>query len=104
MSEPTFECVDCGVDAWAQNEDGRLVHEDFYVHDEMWDAVCPDDEVVEWEASGTTFRQGRFLICIGCFERRLGRRLERRDFAAPPHRLFPHPPSNRFLSRWNSAG
>ena len=92
--DPNFDaCCDCGGHAWRQHESGREVHEDFYVHDELWDRVCPDDEVVEWVEAGVTFRHGKFVMCIGCFEKRLGRQLTREDFKAPPNRLFgvPHP-------------
>lgn len=97
-------CPDCGVSAWRQIEDDRVVHEDFYVHDELWDSVCPDDAVFEWVVGGTRFREGRFVMCVGCFERRLGRRLTRADFTVPPGDLFGIPPSQRFVSRWENAG
>ena len=29
-----------------------MAHEDFYVQDELWDAICPDDEVDEWTLDG----------------------------------------------------
>jgi hypothetical protein len=93
------------VKAWRQVEGGRLVHEDFYVHDELWDAVCPDDEVREWVVDGTTFREGKFVICLGCFESRLGRRLTREDLTVRPQELFGTPASRRLASRWdNGAG
>lgn len=102
----TFDrCPDCGVAAWRRLEDGRLVHEDFYVHDELWDWVCPDDRVREWVVDGTKFREGQFVMCVGCFESRLGRRLARHDFTVPPQSMFGTPPSKRLLSRWEeSAG
>ncbi len=93
-------CPDCGLAAWRLKEGHREAHEDFYVHDELWDTVCPDDQIVEWTEGGITFREGRFVICIGCFERRLGRELNREDFTGPPRRLFGVPPSYRFRSRW----
>lgn len=83
-------CPGCGANAWHIEERGRNVHEDFYVHDKLWNRVCPD---------GGCF-------CIGCFERRLGRRLNRHDFKAPPREAtapWPGPgtpPSMRFLDRW----
>lgn len=98
----TFDrCPDCGVAAWRQVEDGCLVHEDFYVHDGLWDAVCPDDEVREWAIDGTTFREGRFVICLGCFESRLGRRLTREDLTVRPQDMFGIPASRRLVSRWD---
>jgi hypothetical protein len=66
---PQFQvCQDCGIDAWGQQESGRVAHEDFYVHDDLWDAVRPDDAVEMWEEDGVTFREGQFVLCIGCFE------------------------------------
>jgi hypothetical protein len=79
-----------------------VAHEDFYVHAELWDSVCPDDEVEEWVEDGVTYREGTFVICIGCFERRLGRQLTREDFTVRPNRLFGTPPSYRFRSRWKA--
>jgi hypothetical protein len=98
-----LDCGDCGIPAWSQFEQGKVVHEDFYVHDELWDSVCPDDGVVEWVVDGTKVREGRFVMCIGCFETRLGRQLQRSDLTTPPHDLFGTPPSSRFLSRWGSG-
>jgi hypothetical protein len=98
-------CPDCGIDAWRFEEGGRIVHEDFYVHDELWDATCPDDDIVRWTQNGTDFAQGRFVICIGCFEKRLGRQLTRQDFGGEPGDERPgdlggDPPSRRYLDRW----
>jgi hypothetical protein len=62
-----------------QEEEER--HEDFYVHDALWDRVCPDDNAKQWTEGGVTYRVGTFVICIGCFEERLGRRLARSDLS-----------------------
>ncbi len=97
-------CVDCGIDAWAQGP--RHAHEDFYVHDELWDSVCPDDRRRERELPGGIVDDpkpgegGGFVLCIGCFEARLGRRLRRADFKVPPRFLSGCAPSARFMSRW----
>lgn len=39
-------CRDCGIDAWNQwdEQDDCYVHEDFYVHNDVWERVCPVDE------------------------------------------------------------
>jgi hypothetical protein len=103
LDESLLDCEDCGIAAWSQVENGRLVHEDFYVHDELWDSVCPDDEVETSYVNGDKFRNGRFVMCIGCFERRMGRKLARADFTVPPGDLFGVPPSSRFVSRWESG-
>ncbi|MGH8870838.1 MAG: hypothetical protein ACRDWS_02575 [Acidimicrobiia bacterium] len=94
-------CHDCGLLAWRQQEGWRLAHEDFSVHDELWDAVCPDD-AVEWLEDGEIFREGSFVLCIGCFEERLGRQLTREDFKTPPGRRFGLSPSYRLRSRWKA--
>jgi len=93
--EQVMTCPDCEVDPWMFEEDGRLVHEDFYVSHKLWTATCPDDEC--HDLPGT----GKFAICIGCFERRLGRPMTRADFTVPPSPMFGVlPPSQRFVSRW----
>lgn len=63
MSDQTL-CLDCGIDAWDFLENGRRVHEDFYLVDEIWEQVCPENEI----------------LCLGCAEKRLGRVLMRSDF------------------------
>jgi hypothetical protein len=88
-------CVDCGIDAWNQ-PDG---HEDFYVHNDLWDSVCPDDNVKQWVEGGVTLREGTFVICIECFEERLGRRLTPSDFKSPAEPLFGQAPTARFVDR-----
>lgn len=98
-----LDCEDCGIPAWMLEEQGRIVHEDFYVGDELWDSVCPDDHVVESFVDGEKRRNGRFVMCIGCFEKRLGRRLRCEDFTVPPGDLFGIPPSRRFVSRWEGG-
>jgi hypothetical protein len=72
-------CPDCGVDAWGMKEDGQIGHEDFNVSNNLWDAVCPDDNVRRYVEDGIEFGDGNFVICIGCFEQRLGRKLTRED-------------------------
>ena len=115
-------CADCGIDAWAFEEDGEIVSEEFYVSDDLWDATCPDDEVVHWTSDdGTEFSQGRFVICIGCFEHRLGRSLTLRDFLGDAELDSMSPdkrtalaeegpfdpegaiPSKRYLDRWRTV-
>lgn len=50
------DCVWCGVDAWDLGED-------FYVHDELWERYGP----------------ARGVLCVGCLERIMGRRLTPKD-------------------------
>jgi hypothetical protein len=82
-----MNCPDCGIDPWDQQEDGRSVHEDFYVSGELWDQVCPDDHRHVYEKNGRTYAEGRFAMCIGCFETRLGRPLTRVDFLHDPREV-----------------
>ena len=104
-----FVCPDCGIHPWHLEEDGRTVHEDFYVHDELWEATCPDDAQDRWTApDGTRIWFGTFPMCIGCFERRLDRRLTGSDFKSAPGNygapaLAGKPPSKRFLDRWEEG-
>lgn len=57
-SRRRFLCVDCGVDT------GKI-HEHYFVHTELWLRVMPS----------TTG-----MLCIGDFEKRLGRQLMSSDF------------------------
>jgi hypothetical protein len=52
-------CIDCGVDTDAINESGYMLHDD------LWCQANPAE-------AG--------MLCIGCCERRLGRKLCRNDF------------------------
>jgi hypothetical protein len=58
MTIPTPECMDCGVDT-------TVATEVYMVHDELWRSVVPEE-------AG--------MLCVGCFEKRLGRKLCRNDF------------------------
>jgi hypothetical protein len=63
---PEFHCMDCGVDTWDTDE--------FYmVADALWLSVVPD---------------GRGMLCVGCLERRLGRRLTAADLL--PRKMDKH--------------
>jgi hypothetical protein len=53
------ECMDCGVDTDAINES-------YMVIDDLWRAAVPTE-------AG--------MLCVGCLEKRLGRTLQRKDFA-----------------------
>lgn len=96
----TWKCKDCGVEPWDLVEDGRYVHEDFYVHDVLWDRVCPDDLRAERELPNGFIGRVGFVICIGCFEARLGRTLTKADFKVSAQDLSGDPPSKRFIDRW----
>ena len=55
-----LRCTDCRSRPWDKGED-------FYVTDGLWLTIMP-------------VKKRDHVICIGCFEKRLGRRLTRRDF------------------------
>jgi hypothetical protein len=57
-----FACIDCGVDT----RSATGIDEYYAVHDDVW------------AATGLAPRDG--MLCIGCLERRIGRRLEPKDF------------------------
>jgi hypothetical protein len=59
------ECNDCGERSWVQ------LHEDYIVHDEIWHQACTTEPVMKNDCG---------LLCVGCIERRLGRRLHSADF------------------------
>lgn len=76
-------CKDCGIEAWHQwdMEQGSYAHEDFYVHNVLWDRACPDDLLEEVAlGNGRVGRNGTYVLCIGCFEARIGRPLASGDF------------------------
>jgi len=59
---PQFFCADCDVDTY--------VNEQFYMlHDELWAQVAADVDT---------------MLCLDCFEKRLGRPLHAVDFAQVP--------------------
>lgn len=55
-----LRCTDCRCHPWRKGED-------FYVLDGLWITVMPAKKRDD-------------IICVGCFEKRLGRRLTRKDF------------------------
>lgn len=81
---PGWQCVDCRVDTDALDEY-------YMVHDELW------------EAAGVPRDGG--MLCVGCLEARLGRRLEARDFTgAPVNDPGEYHMSPRLLSRLGYHG
>jgi hypothetical protein len=62
MDHPRFFCADCDVDTY--------VNEQFYMlHNELWAQVAADVDT---------------MLCLDCFEKRLGRPLRAVDFAQVP--------------------
>ena len=75
-----FACLDCGFDCHS-DEGGEY----YMVHDRVWKEARPED----WG-----------MLCVGCLEKRLGRRLTPRDFTgAPVNNPHVKRKSDRILSR-----
>jgi hypothetical protein len=74
-------CADCGFNTcprWRQL--GKV--EWFMVFDSVWDAAGMPSEILVFPAGSYVWRPG--ILCIGCLERRLGRRLTPADFEPVP--------------------
>jgi len=73
------ECLDCGVDTFD-------IGEMYMVTDELWEHIVGqivlvfDDDGVCTERTGP----GLGMLCVGCFETRLGRELTPDDFSDAP--------------------
>lgn len=63
MRDSRFQCQDCGHDT-------KLMGELYVVHTPIWEYA--------------TFFQSAYMLCVGCIEIRLGRKLQRRDFTEAP--------------------
>jgi len=103
-------CRDCQQWCGSFLEEGTRVCEDYYVTDALWDAVCPDDNVITADEGTWISRSGKFVLCVGCFERRLGRQLMCEDFGwDKPRRTSPRAygrfpgPSRRLRERYATA-
>lgn len=70
----SLDCHDCDLGTY---------REYYLLHDELWDGITQD---------------GARILCIGCAERRLGRRLEPEDFAMDAGANDPMPHDSRRLS------
>ena len=65
------QCVDCGLGTYAADEYPHTIKT------EVWEQVWVGRRK-SWRAPGTE------ILCIGCLEDRLGRRLTRTDFTSAP--------------------
>jgi hypothetical protein len=82
MEKHMEPCIDCGMDT-RPGRRGAQTSERYMVRDSVWLAAgMPKREPMEYN-----------ILCIGCFEARLGRTLTPRDFTDAP--------LNR-PDRWNS--
>jgi len=79
----SYICKDCGVDTTpctgkrGCRHKGRWEH--YMVHDNVWRAA----KMPPSRPDRPSGERGGFL-CIGCLEKRIGRRLTRRDFTSAP--------------------
>lgn len=62
----TAMCYDCGHDT-------QMMHEYYMLHNDVW-----------WLATRGTPYLSEFMLCIGCVEKRLGRKLHKLDFSMAP--------------------
>jgi hypothetical protein len=85
-----LKCIDCDCYPWD-------IGEDFLVNDGLWIFTMPINK-----------RNG--IICIKCFEKRLGRKLKRKDFKSwfrnnrwygDRRRKLNNPPSDLLINRLN---
>lgn len=71
MKVPSFVCDDCGADAF---------NEYYMVHDHLW----------PWPGTEPGAHNGPGMLCIGCLEVRIGRKLTADDFTdASINKPFP---------------
>jgi hypothetical protein len=73
------QCVDCGV--------GTLTNGEWYLHDSVWALAWLRRARPAWHDL-----PGQRILCIGCFEKRIGRRIDEDEFAPVPindPRLYP---------------
>ncbi len=74
-----FDCIDCGINT-------HDIHEYYMVRNSIWFSLGLKDN--------------RGMLCIGCLEKRLGRRLDHSDFPNLPINTSPATRfSDRLLSR-----
>jgi hypothetical protein len=93
-------CIDCGINTAPGIPDGLTTLREIEQKGASETHVGPDSEVymvreTVWKAAGMEPFGG--CLCIGCLERRLGRKLKPKDF--PPHPFNGIPGSERLLRR-----
>ena len=76
-----FGCIDCGIDT-------DKIGEYYMLRDEVWNAAVPEE---------------RGMLCIGCVEARLHRRLTSADFTFAPNHSSPRLLSRSCGEQWRKA-
>jgi hypothetical protein len=95
-----YICVDCGMDTWPGHETRAEVEQSMRAAKaagKKWKSTITFTAETEvyyvhphvWEASGVGFWNG--VLCIGCLEKRIGRRLQPFDFMAEHAKGFNDP-------------
>jgi hypothetical protein len=93
-------CVDCGINTAPGAPDGPTMLQEIELTGKSTFTVGTDTEVYTvrdsvWKKAGMEPFGG--CLCIGCLEKRLGRKLKPKDF--PPHALNGMPGTERLLKR-----
>jgi hypothetical protein len=91
-------CVDCGFNTAPGFPDGPTMRAQLAVTGKSDTYIDTDTEIyfvreVIWAKAGMKTWGG--CLCIGCLEKRLGRRLRRKDFRGDPFTRFPCTPRLR---------
>jgi hypothetical protein len=94
-------CVDCGVNTAPGFLNRKQAELAFLLHGKMTHEVTDKSEVYTvkneiWQATGLEGMGG--CLCIGCLEKRIGRRLKPDDFE-PGHPFNSYPGTRRLLKR-----
>jgi hypothetical protein len=77
--DTTFDCLDCSADTST-----RGIQEYYMIHKPLWLQANPQDDG---------------MLCIGCLENRIGRKLNANDFISCPVNTDDWPSSERKLNR-----
>lgn len=95
-------CNDWGIAAWWIDEGGRIQHEDFYLHDALWESSS-DDEAVERIENGVEYRVGSFVLCMGVLRGPAGPSTDEGGLQVRATKDVGRPPSYRFRRRWKAT-
>ncbi|HWZ38252.1 MAG TPA: hypothetical protein VNY08_08135 [Bradyrhizobium sp.] len=111
----TWKCIDCGFDTAPGCLGREQMEQAFALKDSIGLHITGQSEVYMvkpkvWKAAGMNAGQGGFgdqdgdsgCLCIGCLEKRIGRRLTPKDFSRN-HEFNDFPGSVRLISRWTDV-
>jgi hypothetical protein len=88
MAITDSHCVDCEVETCNTAKSG-LLSEYYMVKDKLWYEAVPTDDILYDRSTSHNI-----MLCIGCLEKRLGRKLCQKDFTRCPlnDHLYNHSP------------